>query len=481
MDRERDVRGASSSKAIVSALRDASCSANAASWWRDDCASLKTIDSSEAQSPATVVTLYVLPEMMMSLRPKLLSELRAGTRIVSHDYHFREWVADARVTFDGQPFITCPGQATRRVLPGQHQVVASKQGFVTETTDLVLVPGTPWVLSSGMAEGAGFYVVDSRTGESSALPFAAAPDASFARCATPPAPATLNTHGLNIRAQGPARARLHVVGHGAREAIEIFDVDATGARPTLTWKGCVPMPEGLAANSVASFADGSLVATVLFMPGKTFAEAVVERKPTGAVFEWSPGDDGFTLVQGTELPANNGIEVSPDNTEFYVASTPTYRVYAFSRTKPEAGPTRFAQLKDFGPDNLRWTADGKLITAGLIDNEPACGGRPKNEEGIRCPMGYAVASIDPRTMAATEIARGPRTAAFTGTAMADRTRAAAVAGEAARRIVDARLLRKDRIDRRRRGRQGTGPGSPVRRDSERRWRRCFHRDGEGAP
>ena len=31
------------------------------------------------------------------------------------------------------------------------------------------------------------------------------------------------------------------------------------------------MAEGLAANSVASFADGSLVATVLFMPGTTFA------------------------------------------------------------------------------------------------------------------------------------------------------------------------------------------------------------------
>ena len=49
---------------------------------------------------ATVVTLYVLPDMMVSLRPKLLSELKPGTRIVSHDYHFREWTPDSRVTFD---------------------------------------------------------------------------------------------------------------------------------------------------------------------------------------------------------------------------------------------------------------------------------------------------------------------------------------------------------------------------------------------
>lgn len=51
-------------------------------------------------SKATVVTLYVLPSMMTSLRPKLLSELRPGTRIVSHDYHFQEWLPDNRVSFD---------------------------------------------------------------------------------------------------------------------------------------------------------------------------------------------------------------------------------------------------------------------------------------------------------------------------------------------------------------------------------------------
>jgi hypothetical protein len=49
---------------------------------------------------ATVVTLYVLPEMMVQLRPKMLAELRPGTRIVSHDYHFREWTPDNRWSFD---------------------------------------------------------------------------------------------------------------------------------------------------------------------------------------------------------------------------------------------------------------------------------------------------------------------------------------------------------------------------------------------
>ena len=49
---------------------------------------------------ATVVTLYVLPDMMLGLRPKFLNELKPGTRIVSHDYHFREWQPDGSWSFD---------------------------------------------------------------------------------------------------------------------------------------------------------------------------------------------------------------------------------------------------------------------------------------------------------------------------------------------------------------------------------------------
>jgi hypothetical protein len=43
---------------------------------------------------ATVVTLYVLPDFMEKLRPKLLSELKPGTRIVAHDYYMSEWYPD---------------------------------------------------------------------------------------------------------------------------------------------------------------------------------------------------------------------------------------------------------------------------------------------------------------------------------------------------------------------------------------------------
>ncbi|HSK31563.1 MAG TPA: class I SAM-dependent methyltransferase [Candidatus Limnocylindria bacterium] len=49
-------------------------------------------------SPATVVTLYVLPDFMEKLRPKLLSELKPGSRIVAHDYHMSGWYPDRQIT-----------------------------------------------------------------------------------------------------------------------------------------------------------------------------------------------------------------------------------------------------------------------------------------------------------------------------------------------------------------------------------------------
>ena len=291
---------------------------------------------------------------------------------------------------------------------------------VTNPEDLVLVPGTPWIVSSGMAEGAGFYLVDSQAGTAELLPFTAQHDQTFASCPTPPTPQSLNTHGLSVRSSGRGRAKLYVVGHGAREAIEVFDVDATGARPTLTWRGCVTMPEGLAANSVASFADGTIVATVLFMPGTTFADAVVDRKPTGAVFEWSPGDAGFSLVEGTQLPANNGIEVSADGREIYVASSGLQTVVAFSRSNP-ARQLRTTRPLPFTPDNVHMGPDGRLLTAGMANDVPECGGPPGPEHDIAklsvCPRGTIAVAIDPATMRDTVIATTTADAKFSNATM----------------------------------------------------------------
>jgi len=291
---------------------------------------------------------------------------------------------------------------------------------VRAAEDLVLVPNTRWLIASGMQAGSGLHLIDTQAKTASSLSTDAA-NAKWDRprygsCASPLDPKVATLHGLSLR---PAAANghytLYATNHGGRESIEVFDIDATGARPAASWTGCVTMPAMMAANSVAAFRDGTLVATVLTLPGKTFEDLFAGRN-TGAVFQWTPGSGGFRQLAGTELPGNNGIETSADDREFFVVSSGLKRVVAYSRMDPSK-PLRVAQLKEFAPDNVRLVG-ARLVTAGMIDAEPACNGAPKTPADIQCPRGWIAAAIDPGTMAVTELARGPRAAPYTGTATA---------------------------------------------------------------
>jgi precorrin-6B methylase 2 len=51
---------------------------------------------------ATVVTLYLLPEVNARLRPKLLAELRPGTRVVSHAFSMGDWEPERTEVVDGK-------------------------------------------------------------------------------------------------------------------------------------------------------------------------------------------------------------------------------------------------------------------------------------------------------------------------------------------------------------------------------------------
>lgn len=50
---------------------------------------------------ATVVTLYLLPDLNLRLRPRLLAELKPGTRIVSHAFDMGDWPPEKVVELDG--------------------------------------------------------------------------------------------------------------------------------------------------------------------------------------------------------------------------------------------------------------------------------------------------------------------------------------------------------------------------------------------
>ena len=49
---------------------------------------------------ADVLTMYLLPDVNLALRPRILSQMKPGARIVSHDWDMGDWKPDMSVTLD---------------------------------------------------------------------------------------------------------------------------------------------------------------------------------------------------------------------------------------------------------------------------------------------------------------------------------------------------------------------------------------------
>ncbi len=63
-------------------------------------------------SQATVLTMYLLPDTVNMLKGKLLTELKPGTKILSHDYGLSGWVPEKTVEMDLQEKIKISGVTT---------------------------------------------------------------------------------------------------------------------------------------------------------------------------------------------------------------------------------------------------------------------------------------------------------------------------------------------------------------------------------
>jgi hypothetical protein len=287
--------------------------------------------------------------------------------------------------------------------------------------DMILVPGTHWIIASGLMPPGHIHLIDADAKTWQTLyPGPSASDrmdaATYADCPGPPDPQQFSPHGLNIRSRSTGLATLYAVNHGGRQAIEVFSLDARSGQPVLTWIGCAVMPKGTNPNAVAPLPGGGFVVTSFVDEGKTTAQ-MFAGVHTGAVYEWHP-NTGFHLMPGTELAGDNGVEISRDGKQMYVAATGGKSITRFPLQGGSA-KSRTTAL-DFEPDNVRWRPDGKLLIAGRADT-PACGDATGGRNGKvdpGCAHGLEVVALDPRTMKVQLILREEPDEAFTNIATA---------------------------------------------------------------
>src|SRR5437868_6702842 len=271
--------------------------------------------------------------------------------------------------------------------------------------DLAAVPGSDWVLSSGMLANGAIRLINLRDKSTTLLfPSAAARERpnkkTYSSCPGPIGSEgdKFRAHGLYLRPGQNAVHTLYVVHHGGRESIEVFEVDARPKAPLLTWIGCAVAPDPIGLNSVAGLPDGGFV-TTNFSPRGSDAAArarMMAGENNGQVWEWHTGT-GWKIVPGSESAGPNGLEISKDGKWLYIGGWGSQSVIRLSRgqtpVKKESAPVGFRV------DNLRWAPDGTLLAAGQGGTAPS---QTSN-----------VVKVDPATLKFRELVRYPYTDPFT--------------------------------------------------------------------
>ena len=279
---------------------------------------------------------------------------------------------------------------------------------VISAEDLVVVPGSEWVIASGDAAGGAVTLINVRDKTTTALfPSAAAPkprldSKTYDSCPGPIDPEEkerFRAHGLAIRQGRNSRHTLYVVHHGTRESIEVFEFDGRAKPPTLTWVGCAVAPEPIGLNSVVALPEGGFASTNFQPRGAARGRANMQAgEKNGELWEWHTGS-GWKIVPGSEASGANGIEISKDGKWFYMGGWGNQTFIRFSRGQT---PVKRDEIPvGFRLDNLRWAPDGSLLAAG--QEQPA---------GAPAMAISHVIKINPGTLKVQEMIRYPFNDAF---------------------------------------------------------------------
>jgi hypothetical protein len=270
--------------------------------------------------------------------------------------------------------------------------------------DLARVPGTDWLIGSGMASpgvpSGRLHVIHATNGTWWPL----TPDDIPVRREAlhgeldPPASAGFDAHGVTLRPGEHGVHTLYLVNHGGRESIEVYEVDATGDRPQLTWVGAIAQDTNVWGNAVALLPGGGLVATnFLDLTDAEAMDKITRGEPTGNLKEWFP-ETGWSDVPGSAFCAPNGVEASADGRWLYVCEWGTRTVIRLSRG---ADPVQRDEISvDVMPVNVNWGADGRLLIAGSVST-PAEVFAAVNTSHI-CPIPLRAIRVDPGTLAVEE-------------------------------------------------------------------------------
>jgi hypothetical protein len=277
---------------------------------------------------------------------------------------------------------------------------------VENAEDVVAIPGCDWVITGAMASAGiprpRMFFVNTRSHEMRpAWPDNCTIDLDRERFGEVEPPDAYSFHGLDVTQRGSV-IEVYQVNHaaehgsrtGGRESVEVFEIDLMASGPSLRWRGAVLGPAWLGGNDLCALPEGGFAVTNFCYPGPDAGKMGASGGICGNVLEWRNRDEGWTIVEGTDLNFPNGIALAPGGDAYFVASWGLKKLVRV----PRAGAAVSRAEIPLGGliDNITWTPDGAMLCCVQVEEMAALFAKVGSTGKLESP--FQAVRVDPVTL-----------------------------------------------------------------------------------
>lgn len=194
-------------------------------------------------------------------------------------------------------------------------------------------------------------------------------------------------HGIDMVQRNDDSYQIGVINHFPRESIEMFELSKKDSSWSLTWRGCINVPDEYYFNDIGLKKDGSFYASHMYKRDITFSEwlmVTIFKSNSGHVVLWE-GDE-FKKIPNSDGSGPNGITLDEVENLLYISYNQGDQIVIFDLSENIKVKSYFVQ----SPDNIHLESNSAWITS--LDFQPNDIG--DCDKRISCSLPFSVHELD---------------------------------------------------------------------------------------
>ena len=194
-------------------------------------------------------------------------------------------------------------------------------------------------------------------------------------------------HGIDMVQRNDDSYQIGVINQFPKESIEMFELSKNDSSWSLTWRGCINVPNEYYFNDIGLKKDGSFYASHMYKRDITFSEwlmVTIFKSNSGHVVLWE-GDE-FKKIPNSDGSGPNGITLDEVENLLYISYNQGDQIVIFDLSENIKVKSYFVQ----SPDNIHLESNSAWITS--LDFQPNDIG--DCDKRISCSLPFSVHELD---------------------------------------------------------------------------------------